>query len=76
MTKYKVKVIHIFNEIIDVEAESEEKAREEVVNILRSDNFKGEPFYETTISPENWPVISEEQFNKLVSEQVSENIKN
>ncbi len=72
MTKYKVKVIHIFNEVIDVEAESEEKAREEAANKLMSEGYEGAPAYETTIPPENWPTITEENFNKLVTEQTEQ----
>jgi len=72
MNKYKVKVIHIFNEVLDIEAESEEKAKEEAANKLMSEGYEGSPSYETTIPPENWPVISEEEFNKIVAEQVEE----
>lgn len=72
MNKYKVKVIHIFNDVLDVEAKSEEEARQKAASILTDDNYKGGPRYETTIPPENWPVISEEEFNKFVSEQVEE----
>jgi hypothetical protein len=72
MNKYKVKVIHIFNEVLDIEAESEEKAKEAAANKLMSEGYEGSPSYETTIPPENWPVISEEEFNKIVAEQVEE----
>lgn len=70
MNKYKVKVIHIFNEVLDIEAESEEKAKELAANKLTSESYEGAPSYETTIPPENWPVITEEEFNKIVAEQV------
>lgn len=72
MTKYKVKVIHIFNEIIDIEAESEELAIQQVEKKLTSANYDGVPSYETTLPSENWPVITEENYNKLIAEQEKE----
>jgi hypothetical protein len=72
MNKYKVKVIHIFNELLDVEAESPEKAQEKVGEIITSEGYQGAPQYETTIPPENWPVITQEEFDKLVAEQTKE----
>lgn len=70
MNKYKVKVIHVFNELLEVEAESEAQAQEKAAGILISEGFQGNPQYETTIPPENWPVITEEEFNKIVAEQI------
>jgi hypothetical protein len=72
MTKYKVKVIHIFNELLEVEAESPEAAQQKAGEILVKDDYQGAPAYETTIPPENWPVITEEEFNKLVAQQEKE----
>lgn len=72
MTKYKVKVIHIFNELLEVEAENPEQAQEKARDILLANDYQGSPGYETTIPPENWPVITEEEFNKLVAEQEKE----
>lgn len=72
MNKYKVKVIHVFNEILDVEAETEDQAREVAVTKLTSDTHKANPTYETTIPAENWPVITDEQFSKIVEEKVKE----
>jgi len=74
MNKYKVKVIHVFNELLDVEAESPEQAQEKAKDILVSEGYQGAPQYETTIPPENWPTITEEEFNKIVAEQ-TEKIK-
>lgn len=68
MNKYKVKVSHIFSEIIDVEADSEESAREGAVTILRSDERKGNPYYESTLPLEHWPVITAEKFEEMVKE--------
>lgn len=72
MNKYKVKVIHIFNELLEVEAESPESAQEKARDILIGDDYQGAPAYETTVPPENWPVITEEEFNKLVAKQTEQ----
>jgi hypothetical protein len=70
MNKYKVKITHVFAEMLDVAAESEELAREAAVKQLQSEEHKGRPFYETTLPPEHWAVVTEEDYNQMV-----ENIK-
>jgi hypothetical protein len=70
MNKYKVKITHVFAEVLDIEAESEELAREAAVNQLQSEEHKGRPFYETTLPAEHWAVVTEEDYNQMV-----ENIK-
>ena len=70
MNKYKVKITHVFSEVIDVEAENEESAKLEAKKLIDSkDRTARSPVYEATISEEHWPVITEEDFNKLVIEQ-------
>jgi hypothetical protein len=72
MNKYKVKVIHVFNELLDVEAESPEQAQEKAKDLLVSEGYQGAPQYETTIPPENWPVITQEEFDKIVAEHAKQ----
>ena len=66
MNKYKVKVTHFFSEIIDVEAENNEEAKQKVVELIQADDFQGNPGYETTVPPEHWNVITEEDFQEMV----------
>jgi hypothetical protein len=69
MNKYKVKITHVFSELIDVEAENEESAKLEAKKLIESEDRAARPAYEATIPEEHWPVITEEDFNKLVVEQ-------
>lgn len=72
MNKYKVKVSHLFSEVFDIEAENENEAREKARVELEKDSHEVKPQYETTLPLEHWPVITEEQFNKLVKDFQSE----
>lgn len=72
MNKYKVKVTHVFSELIDVEAENENEAKLEVKKQIESEDRTARPMYEATIPEEHWPVITEEEFNKLVAEQTKQ----
>lgn len=66
MNKYKVKITHLFSEIVDVEAENKEDAKQKAVELIQQDEFQGNPGYDTTIPPEHWSVITEEEFQELV----------
>ena len=66
MNKYKVKVTHLFAEVLDVEAENPEDAKQKVTEILQKEDYQLQPQYETTIPPEHWKVITEEEFQKLI----------
>jgi hypothetical protein len=66
MNKYKVKVTHLFAEVLDVEAETVEEAKTKVVEIIQSNEYQSQPQYETTIPSEHWKVITEEEFQELV----------
>jgi Leu/Phe-tRNA-protein transferase len=66
MNKYKVKVTHLFAEIVDIEAESPEDAKEQVVKLIQKEDFQSQPQYETTLPSEHWKVITEEEFQKLI----------
>jgi len=68
MNKYKVKVVHMFYEILDIEAENEESARNLALDIVQQDTFNSKPQYENTIPAEHWAVISEEEYNKMLKD--------
>ncbi len=72
MNKYIVKVSHVFSELIDVEANNPEEAKEKTKEILKDQNRDSDPSYETTIPPEHWPTITEEEYNSLLKEYESE----
>lgn len=65
MNKYKVKVNHVFYEIIEVEAENEEQAKEAAIEEMKKPDHKVTPFYQQMFDKENWQVITEEQYKKL-----------
>jgi hypothetical protein len=68
MNKYKVKVTHLFSEVIDVEAETEEGARESAIQELQKEDRQIGPSYETTLPPEHWAVITAEKFEEMLKE--------
>ena len=68
MNKYKVKVTHVFSEVLEVEAANEEEARTKVHNELQDQERKAAPQYETTLPPEHWAVITEEKYNEMVEQ--------
>jgi hypothetical protein len=66
--KYKVKITHVFSEVIDFEAASEDEAREKAIAELKREDREVKAAYETTLPPEHWPIISEEKYNEMVSQ--------
>jgi hypothetical protein len=68
MNKYKVKISHVFSEILDVEATNEEEARKKVKLELEKEDRPAAPQYETTLPMEHWPVITEEKYNELIKD--------
>jgi hypothetical protein len=68
MNKYKVKVSHVFSEILDVEAANEEEAREKAKAELENEQRSAQPQYETTIPKEHWAVITEDKYNEMVKQ--------
>jgi hypothetical protein len=66
MTKYKVKVTHVFAEVLDVEADNEEDARSKVHDELQNQERSAMPQYETTLPPEHWRVITVEKYNEMI----------
>ena len=72
MNKYKVKVSHLFSEVLDVEAEDEQGARTKAQEILKEQGRQAELNYDTTIPEENWPVITEEDFLDMMQKVETE----
>jgi len=72
-TKYIVKVINVFSNIIPVEAASEDEAREKAKEFILNKENQGafEHVYENTLPSENWAVITEEEFDKLRDQYLS-----
>jgi hypothetical protein len=68
MNKYKVKVSHVFSEILEVEAANEEEARQKARTELQDENRTATPQYETTLPSEHWAVITEEEYNEMVKQ--------
>jgi hypothetical protein len=73
MNKYKVKVSHIFSEVLDVEAEDETGARKKAGELIETQNREAQINYEASLPSENWPVVTEEDYAKMV-EQVKEEL--
>lgn len=72
MNKYVVKVSSIFSNIIEVEAKDDQDAREKAQEVLEDNATKGNGslrhYYESTLPPENWPVITQEKYEQLKEE--------
>jgi hypothetical protein len=75
MNKYKVKISHLFSEIVSVEAENEEEAKQKAKALVQDEKYNAQPHYETTIPPEHWVAITEEKFNEMV-EKLKEELQN
>lgn len=74
--KYVVKVSSVFSNLIDVEAENEDEARVAAKEFLETSSEDGESmrhYYESTLPPEHWPVITQEKFDEL-KKQVEESV--
>jgi hypothetical protein len=68
MNKYRVKISHLFAEIIEVEAQDQEEAKQKVLEIIQKDGFESKAQYETTLPAEHWHAISEEEFQQMVKD--------
>lgn len=68
MNKYKVKISHVFSEVIDVSANNEEEARTLALQELQKEDREMKAAYEATIPSEHWPVITEEKYNEMVKD--------
>ena len=72
MNKYKVKISHVFSEVLSVEAANEEEAKEKAKAELQREDRPATPQYETTIPIEHWPVITEDNYNDMVKKYKEE----
>jgi len=63
--QYIVKVMSIFSNFIEIEANSEEEARQKTKELIADSKEERQIHYEFTTSPENWPVILKEDLDKL-----------
>ena len=70
MNTYVVKVANVFANYIEVTAENEEGAKNAAKEILSKEDIvtSFKHYYEATIPPEHWGVISKEEFDKLQAE--------
>jgi hypothetical protein len=65
--KYIVKVINVFSNLIAVDANNEEEAKEKAKELLlnKPDGEEFEHLYESTLPSDHWAVITKEDFDKL-----------
>jgi hypothetical protein len=68
MNKYKVKITHVFAEVIDVSANNEEEAKNLALQELQKEDRGMKASYEATIPFEHWPVITEEKYNEMFAD--------
>jgi len=70
---YMVKVVNLFSTIIEVEAKDEESARLEAQEMYTANpEAYRKAFYEATLPPEQWAVISKEKYEELKAQVESE----
>jgi hypothetical protein len=74
MNKYVVKVANVFANYIEVDAEDESRAKDAAKDVLNKEDIvkSFKHYYEATIPPEHWGVITKEEFDKLQEEKASE----
>ena len=67
MNKYVVKVVNLFSNIVEVEANSEDEARQAAKAKLvdSNNNEQFQHFYESTLPEEHWAVITKEKYEEL-----------
>ena len=65
--KYIVKVMNVFSNLIAVDANNEEEAKEKAKELLvnKPDGEEFEHLYESTLPSDHWAVITKEDFDKL-----------
>jgi hypothetical protein len=68
--KYIVKVINVFSNLISVDANNEEEAKEKAKELLvnKPDGEEFQHVYESTLPSDHWAVITQEDFDKLKDE--------
>jgi hypothetical protein len=65
--KYIVKVINVFSNLIAVDANNEQEAKEKAKELLlnKPEGEEFEHLYESTLPSDHWAVITKEDFDKL-----------
>jgi hypothetical protein len=74
MDKYVVKVVHVFSNVIEVDAASEEEARHNALQLIENSDQEFRNYYESTLPPENWAVLLKSDFDNIKA-QVEEELK-
>lgn len=74
MDKYVVKVVHVFSNLIETDAASEEEARHNALKLLENSDQQFKNYYESTLPPENWAVLLKSDFDNIKA-QVEEELK-
>lgn len=74
MDKYVVKVVHVFSNLIETEAASEEEARHNALELLENSDQEFRNYYESTLPTENWAVLLKSDFDNIKA-QVEEEFK-
>lgn len=65
-TKYMVKIVNLFSVILEVEADSEEGAKVEAhKEYTKNPDEHRRAFYEATLPPTQWSVITKEKYEEL-----------
>jgi hypothetical protein len=62
--KYMVKVYDVFATFFDMEAESKDEAKSKVLELIMAGEVRQESFFETTLEPELWQVLSFDDITK------------
>jgi hypothetical protein len=72
--KYVVKVVNVFSNLIEVDANNEEEAKQKAKEVLLSqtENDNIPLNYDATLPEEHWGVITKEEFDKLQAEVEAE----
>ncbi len=75
-SQYMVKIVNLFSTIIEVTAKNEDEAREKAKEKYSlNPNENRNAFYESTLPPEHWAVITKEGYDKIKKEIEAELIK-
>lgn len=72
MNKYKVKISHVFTEVLNLDAESELDARKKAIEFLQQEEREIKTTYEATIPAEHWLVMTEGEWDTKVKELEAE----
>jgi hypothetical protein len=72
--KYVVKVVNVFSNLIEVDANNEEEAKQKAKEVLLNQTEEQNiPLnYDATLPEEHWGVITKEEFDKLQAEVEAE----